>query len=344
MFDDFVEILINCNWKAPYIEISLPDGRKKEVYDPVMDGFVKLHLERRKTTRLGILSELFDGLKVRINSYEGEDYNSIGFFIGKWHPNGGYRISDFLVLCNNHYDIVPDVLEYLNPTPENFDSYSANISHVSILHCFARISTPVTIEIIENNYSYMIDLCRKYHIRNYDTNYNKNHMPKHVQYIGRILGYVVCNDFQERGGLLFKGSPIVDRTCLWNTPLVHLDSAIDIAISFMRSLDVEEQRIGTNLIKWMGGVRADEYYSIMLDLLESEPIDSDIVMRIIEYFTIVLHREIIHNRIQPNIPYFDEIIPRIRNLKNPFVPGTDDYWTVSYWKKCADRIVEEMSE
>jgi hypothetical protein len=109
-------------------------------------------------------------------------------------------------------------------------------------------------------------------------------------------------------------------------------------------LDVEEQRIGPNLIKWMGGIRADEYYSIMLDLLESEPIDSDIIGRIIEYFTSVLHREIIHNRIQPNIPYFDEIIPRIRNLKNPFVPGTDDYWTVSHWKKCADRIVEEMSE
>jgi hypothetical protein len=309
-----------------------------------MDGFVKLHLERRKTTILGTIHEFFDGLKDRINSYEGEDYNSIGFFIGKWHPNGNYRISDFLVLCNNHYDIVPDVLEYLNPTPENFDSYSANMIHLSILHCFSRISTPVTTKIIENNYSYMIDLCRKYHIRNYDTNYIKDVMSKHVQHIGRILGYVVYNNFQERRlSLGFVDNPIVNRTCLWNTPLVQLNSAVDIAISFMRSLDVEEQRIGTNLIKWMGGIRADEYYSIMLDLLESTS-DSDIIGRIIEYFGIVLHQEIINNRVQSNIPYFDEIIPRIRNLKNHFDPNSSDYEKVAGWKNVVDTMDVSYSQ
>ena len=332
MFDDFVEMLISRKWYAPTID----DGKGRLKYDlSVMDRFVKLHLERRKTTSSGTIPEFFDGLTDRINS--GEDYSSEGVCL-RWHGNWNYRISDFLVLCNNHYDIVPDVLEYLNPTPENFDSYSANTMHVSILHCFSRISTPVTTKIIENNYSYMIDLCRKYHIRNYDPNYIENVMPKHVQHIGRILGYVVYNNFQERHvySLGFVGNPIVDRTCLWNTPLVHLDSAIDIAISFMRSLDVEEQRTGTNLIKWMGGIRADEYYSIMLDLLESEPIDSDIIMRIIEYFGVVLYQEIINNRIQSNIPYFDEIIPRIRNLKNHFDPHSSDYEEVVYWKNVVE--------
>jgi len=335
MFDDFVEMLISYNWYAPTID----DGEIHSKYDlSVMDGFVKLHSERRKTTRSGIIPEFFDGFKDRLNSYEGEEFSG-GEYIGAWHPNGNYRISDFLVMCNNHYDIVPDVLAYLNPTPENFDSFSANMIHLSILHFFSRISTPVTTKIIENNYSYMIDLCRKYYISFTDSAYNKSLKPHHPCITGRILGYVVCNDCQE--SLLYSvGNPIVDRTCLWNTPLVQLNSAVDIPISFMKSLDVEEQKTGMNLIKWMGGIRVDEYYSIMLDNLESESADSELIGLIIEYLTVILGGEILLYKNSENIPYFDEIIPRIRNLKNPYDPnsGTHDYESVKTWKNVADSI------
>ena len=336
MFDDFLKMMMDCNWQIPEIETIRSDGRIKMVYDPShMDGFVKRHLERKKTTSLGVISELFDGVRNRIISYEGPHWDTSNFhYIGKWSPNGGYRLSDFFVLCNNYYNIVPDLLDYLNPTLENIDSYSDNVIHLSILHCFSRISTPVTTKIIENNYSYMIELCRKYHIKNNDKSYvDSGAMPKHSQHFGRILGYVVDNDYQHKSNsYMFAGCPIVDRTCLWNTPLVQLDSAVDIAISFMESLNVEEQRIGTNLIKWMGGVRIDDYYYIMLDILESTS-DSDIMMRIMEYFLVLQSLGS-----STDIP-FDEIYQRIYDWNHPLDPEDEGYENIERWKnKCNAKI------